>query len=110
MDGIQAQTGQFDPQIPQCIGACHFHCFGHEEEERIIRLRGDIAQRNRSLTLSMCLFVLVIGSQVGYAVFHEGKTLMIPYIEYVYAIISGAWFGTASEKLAQIIVGKKASE
>lgn len=111
MEGIQAQTGPIGPQIPPCNQQCPYHCHGYAEEaERLAKIQGDIAARNRSLTLSMYLFTLVIGSQIAYSILHDGKTLTIPYIEYVYAMMSGAWFGTAGDKIVQLFLDRKATK
>lgn len=102
---LQAQSG---PWIaPQCNLQCPLHCSGHgEEAERLIKLQGDLAARNRSLSLSVCLIVIVLGAQILFA--YNGKTLNIPNIEYLYALMSAPWFGIAGDKITQLIIQKKA--
>lgn len=71
-----------------------------------INAKADAKLRNRSLTLSSVVTVMVLGSHVYFSWF--GKTLIIPDI--VWAIILGPWLGAAGGKLTDLLdtIKKKA--
>lgn len=70
-----------------------------------MRLQGDIAMRNRSLTLSTMLVVILLGAEIGFSFI--GKPLVLQNMEILWAIVCGSWFGSAGSKLAEIVLKKK---
>lgn len=91
-------------QAPECTEACS-SCCGADQAARLAQIQGDIAMRNRALTLSSILVAMLFAAEIGFS--FMGKTLNLPNIEIVWMVVCGSWFGSAGGKIAEIFLARR---
>lgn len=79
--------------VEQCQHACFIHCWETPQE---IRARGEVALRDKALTLSSVTIVLYAIAHIVFA--YDGKVLPIP--EIIWAVFVAPWCGAAAAKIA----------
>ena len=70
-----------------------------EIDIEIINVRAEIALRNRALTLSIGVTLMVLAAHIWFA--YNGKAFAIP--EIVYAIVLAPWLGAGTGKLVEVL-------
>lgn len=69
-----------------------------------MEIQGEIAMRNRALTQSTILVVLLFATEVAFS--YIQRPLTLPNIEIIWMIICAPWFGAAGSKVAESVVMK----
>jgi hypothetical protein len=70
-----------------------------EIDLEIINAKAEIALRNRALTLSIGVTLMVLAAHIWFA--YNSKSFVIP--EIVYAIVLAPWLGAGTGKLLEVL-------